>query len=221
VGFNNARRMFIEETGMNVPQGATNTQRPVYGYLRTSEHDEWDGKVEQYGEYRLALSPSAMSRATVTIGDSFGMQTAFRVQESPLPNWALLAMANTKQGSSLWEREVADTVMLRLDRLPGVQGAIREGLDYSGYVREEFEEGNYVELQVHGALNISTDVVSLDTGGGYHRPSDALLAAVDLISKRKWPVVINDSFGYDLEGDYDVANLNDSVRDRFIEEMAK
>lgn len=211
VPFNSVYRAEIEKLTQNIPSGTRGDKRPVYGYLQTSEHENYDGKVSQYGEYMMGIKHRVRDRATMTVGDSFLKGKAMRLQNSELPNWAIMAMSisGSRQGP-LWEASAENTVLSQLDHLPGLEFLsmdYQDGMMESTSALWDFEESGYFEVQIHGGLKVSTDVDYITApDGGY--VSDRVYAAAALINKREWDVDLSGGWGEPLEG----SEYNISVR---------
>ncbi|MFF5055958.1 DUF3626 domain-containing protein [Micromonospora sp. NPDC000663] len=139
------RRMF---DGVYQRPGVTPADRPTYGGLNLLDHP--DGACPRFGSCHLRLRPAVLSRATFCLGDSHlgpgvvGTADAFEAVLAGL----LTATAATGVCLGRAGTDVGTLVRTVLDA-PGTPATAGRALD------------DYVEAQVHGTLDLATDVEEL------------------------------------------------------------
>ncbi|MEV4212777.1 DUF3626 domain-containing protein [Micromonospora sp. NPDC049662] len=139
------RRMF---GGAYQQTGVTPADRPIYGGLNLLDHA--DGACPRFGSCHLRLRPAVLARATFCLGDSYlgpgvvGTADAFEAVLAGL----LAEVARTGVCLGRAETDVAALARTLLDG-PRTPGTVGRALD------------DYVEAQVHGALDLASDVEEL------------------------------------------------------------
>ncbi|MGV9213045.1 DUF3626 domain-containing protein [Micromonospora sp. RB23] len=139
------RRMF---GGAYQQAGVTPADRPIYGGLNLLDHA--DGACPRFGSCHLRLRPAVLARATYCLGDSHlgpsvrGTADAFEAVLAGL----LAQAARTGVCLGRAETDVATLTRTLLDA-PRTPASVGRALD------------DYVEAQVHGTLDLATDVEEL------------------------------------------------------------
>ncbi|WP_422739930.1 DUF3626 domain-containing protein [Micromonospora sp. WMMD729] len=139
------RRMF---GGAYQQTGVLPADRPVYGGLNLLDHA--DGACPRFGSCHLRLRRAVLARSTFCVGDSYlgpdvlGTIDAFEVVLAGL----LADVARTGVCLGRAETDVASLTRTLLDASPP-PGTVGRALD------------DYVETQVHGTLDLASDVQEL------------------------------------------------------------
>lgn len=150
--------------------GVRNDERPKYGALNLMNYT--DGASPRFGSCLLVLSPNVLNRCTFTFGDSH----AGPEYVGTLRRWDSILAALLHQvestGSALGSPNVDIPSMLdRLLHLPssytGSSGPVGRSLD------------DYIEAQIHGVIDLSSDVEALVADPSYRNtPIGHLLHAL-------------------------------------------
>lgn len=131
--------------------GVTNSERPKYGALNLMNYS--DGAAPRFGSCFFCLCPTVSQRSTFSYGDSVFEPDVIGTTDSFEGIWLVLLNDVATIGSALSSHELTiaglltritrnltDSDLRRFDRPPG------RALD------------DYIEAQVHGTIDLSTDV---------------------------------------------------------------
>lgn len=155
------RRQY-EDDEMGVPSTLTNTDRPVYGYIKDS-----DGPLsvfdQGYGDFDVVLQDSVRGRMTVTAGDSLASRA--------LPVWHDDVVSGNVTPNRLF--------MAGDNSIPHQMARVASGQRQPMTNAEYGSEPRYWEAQFHGGVRIS-DISHVETSrSAWGAASPKLKALVD------------------------------------------
>lgn len=144
-------RTGIEYRVLGIPYETEAEARPVYGALSVfhGTRHNYCGPSDAYGRVWLDLKPHVKERATLTVGDSFGVD-----QFAPVPATSPEALVANRR----LQTQEADSPWFSLRRhLLGVEDLKTRG-----------SSNLYIEAQIHGGVYLPRDVESINVlSGGY------------------------------------------------------
>jgi len=129
-----------ERAGLGIPDGADAAERPVYGWIRTSENL---GAAADYGDISVVLKEGVKDRSTVTVGDSldtFGMGTMVGV-----PSKRIGIEGFDDQVEALYREGLSGVQYIETQIKGGVRLSDIAEIQFPTHYRDDPEEWAYIQ----------------------------------------------------------------------------
>lgn len=105
-----SRRLAVEQQLFGVDKSLTSTKRPTYGYFGYTPNEEWNRKVQVFGDSVLHLRDEVKKFSTITPGDSFDVARHGRTSSlATSPHISMLVKPQKYIYKGKGEYDVAET----------------------------------------------------------------------------------------------------------------